>query len=69
MIKRLCCENHPILINGSLAYICQHYVPRRVLYPDGFFWIKQGKIVKFDSLIADGEQSTDAFGWLRNYKL
>lgn len=39
------------------------------MWPEGLVVMYKGRPLEFNNLIPDGEQHTDAFGWLRNYKL
>lgn len=57
------------MIDGVLAFVCCHSVPRVVKYPDGFFLLHNGNKVQFDSLVPIDEVRTDRFGWLRNYTI
>lgn len=58
-----------LLIDGHLAFIDEHSSPRRVVWPDGVFVTRSGEPVLFTELLPLGEEHTQAYGWLRNYKV
>lgn len=57
----------PILIRGSLAFVCDADVPRKVRWPNGIFLLRDGKPVEFNDLRTVGSMHTEAYGTLQNY--
>jgi hypothetical protein len=68
MITYLCCPHNPILLDGSLVFVCEHEMPRVLKDESGFFILHQGEKVLFNNLKVIGKQHTSRFGELINYK-
>lgn len=62
-----CCTHQPILIKESLAFVCHHKVPRAIVWPEGFYLLRDGNPLPFESLRCLGRVKTDAYGDLDNY--
>ncbi len=65
---------HPdlIIVSCGLAQIDYHKVPRLVRWVVGDWYIvdrDSGRPIPYEDLVPDGEEYTDAYGWLRRYRL
>ena len=63
----LCCTDRPIMIDGFLAFVCTHNVPRTIRFEDGMYWLRDGKPLLFQDLIPAGGWHTDRFGLIGTF--
>lgn len=62
-----CCPQNPIMLDGELAFICEHHMPRLLKFEDGIIVRRNGERVMFFDLRTVGHVHTQRFGMLTCY--